>query len=279
MKRRKLHPLVETASAFVGFTARPQGNPFLISSGVPNSDFQWDGAFVDAMCEKIYETGRLPKTASATQALSFYIRNGWTRANPKPGDLVYFSYPGEGSATVYLAPRVGIVTATDTWREHRSFRVIEAQTDSGQPRGPQDRNGVYERTHYATDVATFVRIPIKYIKSPVAEEVSPGDLTATLHIVRPAHLERCSSASKTSTAKPAYRKSTELVQLALSQHPASNLRNADRQVFNGKTASALAAFQRFQGHPAAECTGTPNIRSLTELAASPYVTSKFEVDS
>lgn len=276
MKRKKIHPLVETASAFVGFTARPQGNPFLINAGVPNSDFQWDGAFVDAMLEKLYQTGRLPKTASSTEALAFYIRNGWQRRAPKPGDLVYFSYPGEGTATAYLSPRVGIVSSTDGWRANGTFRVIEGQTDSGQPKGPQDRNGVYERTHYATDVTAFVRIPNRYLGR---DEETREEATPTSHIVRPAHLERCSSSSKTATAKPAYRKSTELVQLALSQHPASNLRNADRQVYNNLTASAMAAFQRFQGHPASECLGYPNVRSLTELAASPYVSSKFEVDN
>lgn len=277
--KRQNHPLVETASEYVGFTARQTANVFLQHAGVAGSNFQWDGSFVDLVAKKTYQGAalKLPSHNNTTAALSFYIRNGWQRRAPKPGDIVFFSHPtADVGATAYLAPHIGIVSATGTWSKHRTFRVIEAQTWSGLPKAPRENNGVYERTHHQTDVVAFVRIPQTVMKL----KAQPQKLiSSTSHIVRRAHLERCTSSQKASTARPEYRKSTELVQLALAEHPAARLNNADRYVFNGKVQAALAAFQRFIGLPSEDCNGLPDERTLEALAASPYTTNKFDVDS
>jgi len=272
---REAHPLVQTASAFIGYTARPNANEFLVYSNV-TGEFQWDGSFVDAMIAKTASANRLPRHAHTNNALEFYLRNGWQRRAPKPGDLVFYTSPLKVRAQGYMSPRVGLVTCTTDWRKNGTFRSIDGQTHSGLPRAPRDLNGVYERTHYASDVLAFVRIPKRYLTKQNGE---PQYRAGNAPIVRPAHLERCSSRERTASAKPEYRLSTELVQLALSEHPATRLRNADRCVFNGLTRSALASFQRFCGHPSEECTGSPNVRTLEELSMSPYTSRKFNVQS
>lgn len=268
-----MHSFVDTASAYVGYTARPNANDFMAFSRV-TGDYQWDGSFIDVISDKTVTAGLLPKHANTTSALSFYIKNGWTRRAPKPGDLVFYTAPLKAQVQRYLAPRVGIVSSTKGWKVNGTFRAIEGQTHSGLPRAPKDLNGVYERTRYSTDVLAFVRIPERLFRHNGETVYPPTDAPT----VRPAHLERCSSAKKTASAKSAYRHSTELVQLALAEHPACKLRNADRFVFNGVTRSALASFQRFNGHPSHECDGTPNPRTLEQLSMSPYTTRKFSVE-
>lgn len=273
MRKRKSHPLVETASEFVGFTSRQNNNPFLVHAQV-NGDFQWDGSFVDALLDKTAGEGYLPSLNNTTTALQFFLKNGWQRRAPKPGDIVFFGYPTEqGSRIGYQSPHVGVVSQTDTWKQHRTFRVIEAQTHSGQPKAPRDNNGVYERTRHETDVTVFVRIPEKLFAARSAAETA-----ATSHIVRPAHLERCITRDKAASAKPEFRKSVETVQLALAAHPAVRLQNADRGVFNAKTRAALAAFQRFSGIPVTECNGKPTVQTLDLLSSSPYTVQRFNVE-
>ena len=274
MRKRKRHPLTETAREFIGFTSRQNNNPFLIHAQV-NGDYQWDGSFIDAMLDKTAGQGYLPSLNNTTTALQFFLKNGWQRRAPKPGDLVFFGYPADtGSRLGYQAAHVGIVSSTDTWREHKTFRVIEAQTHSGQPKAPRDNNGVYERTRHETDVTAFIRIPKKFFAARTAAKTA-----ATSHIVRPAHLERCTSRDKAASAKPEFRKSVETVQLALAAHPGVRLQNADRGVFNAKTRAALAAFQRFNGLPISECNGLPTVRTLELLTESPYTVERFDVAS
>lgn len=278
-KRRERHPFVETASAFVGYTARPGANDFLVYSQV-TGDYQWDGSFVDAIVDKTARQGLIPKHANTTNALSFYIHTGWTRRDPKPGDLVFFAHPLTVSSGRYLAPRIGIVSQTEGWKLNGSFRSIEGQTHSGLPRAPRDLNGIYERSHYRTDVLFFVRVPDRIFKDRAEDESdgpAPNNVDSVMHIVRPAHLDRCSSPQKTASAKPEHKTSTELVQLALAVHPCAKLKDADRYTFNGVTRSALASFQRFMGHPADQCDGSPNVRTLEELSISPYTSRKFTV--
>lgn len=277
MRKRKTNPLVETAREFVGFTSRQNNNPFLVHAQV-TGDVQWDGSFLDAMLDKTAGQGYLPSLNNTTTALQFFLKNGWQRRAPKPGDLVFFGYPAEsGSRVGYQAAHVGVVSSTDTWKEHRTFRVIEAQTHSGQPKAPRDNNGVYERTRHESDVTVFVRIPTKFYNRKENPAAAPA--AATSHIVRPAHLERCSSREKAASANPEFRKSVETVQLALAAHPASRLQNADRAVFNSKSRAALAAFQRFSGLPITECNGKPTVSTLELLASSPYIVERFDVDS
>lgn len=258
MKKRQPHPLVAKASTYLGYTARQQNNTFAISTGYTGT-FQWDGSFVDRVLRESGYNG-VPSHANTVTALSFYIRNGHQRRAPKPGDLVFYSFSAPGGTATFDPPHIGIVTDVSRWKSDGAFKAIEAQVNSGQPKGPLEENGVYERTRYATDVLTFVRVPgkLKLKGKPTSEKNVPG--------IQPAYITRCMTASQASTAKPQLRKSVEAVQLALAAHPAVNFQNADRGVFNLKSQSAFASFQRSIGVPADKCDGVPTLEQLDRLA-------------
>ena len=250
---------VETASSYLGYTARQQNNTFAISTGYTGT-FQWDGSFVDRILREAGFNG-VPTHANTVTALSFYTRNGYTRRAPKPGDIVFYSFSALSKTATFDQPHIGIVTDVSRWRADGAFKAIEAQVNSGQPKGPLEENGVYERTRYATDVLTFARVPKKL----------SGDRTSKKNnnevpLVLPAHITRCLTANQASTAKPQYRKAVEAVQVALSSHPGVNFRNADRGVFNLKSRSAFATFQRFNGVHQDQADGVPTTESLRLLA-------------
>ena len=257
-KPKQQHPLVEYAKNYVGYTARSGASVFQTDLGYTGDMFQWDGAFIDRVFKDAHVEG--PAHLHTASALAFYIRNGMTREKPQPGDLVFFAFSGEGGKPSFDAPHIGVVTATDTWKSHGSFRVVEGQVSNGLPKSPQDGNGVYERTRYATDVLCFVRTRKTLKRVPAAEAA------ATLHIVKIAHLNRCTSAAQAASAKPEYRKSVELLQVALAEHPAVQLRNAERGVYNSQTRAAIGAFQRYHG--VANATGVLDLKTLEALAAS-----------
>lgn len=275
-KATPLHPLAEAACEYVGYTCRDTNNIFLIDAGYSGT-FQWDGAFIDRVLKDAAASSGLPVHANVISALGFYIKNGWVHTRPKPGDLVFYNFALNGGTASFDPQHIGLVLKTDAWKTDSRFTAVEGNVDSGLPRGPRDNNGVYERTRYATDVLAFVRIPKRYLGVAVAE---PTDIPAatTLHIIKPAHLNRCATAATSMTAKPEFRRSVELVQLALASHPGVQLQNADRGVFNSKTTAALAAFKRISGAAPAACNGEPNVESLAALAAQPSTVTKFHVE-
>lgn len=274
-KKKPEHPLAEAASALVGYTSRDSNNIFLIAAGYTGT-FQWDGAFIDYICKTASASG-LPSHANINAALSFYLRNGWVHKNPQPGDLVFYNFPLNGGTATFDPMHIGLVVKTDTWKSDSRFIAVEGNVDSGLPKGPRDNNGVYERARYATDVLAFVRIPKRNFSLYATDASQPSEdpQPSTSHIIKPAHLNRCASTQQASTASPEFRKSVEIVQLALAAHPAVRLQNADRGVFNGKTRAAFAAYERFTGTRAEEATGNPNVKSLAALAAEPSTPIKF----
>lgn len=266
MRKDKQHPLAEAASAYTGYTTRDVNNTFAISTGFTGG-FQWDGSFIDRVLKDAKAASVLPSHVNTAVALAFYVKNGYLRSKPLPGDLVFYSFPSNSGTVSFDPPHVGVVTDVSKWKAASTFRAVEAQINSGLPKGDITPNGVYERTRYSTDVLAFVRIPNRLLQVPVVEPTDtqgPGVL-ATSNI-RTAHFDRCVP-GKVQTAKPEFRKSVETVQLALANHPGIQLRNANRGVYDAQTRSALAAFQRLQGFPESECSGQANIKTLRALAA------------
>lgn len=282
--------LAETASSYIGLTARPNTNQFLTQYARLSGNWQWDGIFVDYVLDQTLKQlglssnkSYLPDHRDVSAALSFYIRSGLLRTPartlartlaPAPGDIAFFAYSTqETGSTAFLSSRAAIVTSNEHWSAHGALQVVEGNINSGQPRGSQEWNGVFERTRYASDLIGYVKIPSWMLKSQRAgAEELPSNISYDV-TVRPALLQRCSSSATSKTASAEARKATETVQLALAAHPASNLRNADRAVFNAKTRAALAAYQRFIGLPSEKSDGQPDVFTLQQLAASPYLRS------
>lgn len=259
MRKKRIHPAVDAAHTYVGYTALADNRSQFGRSGL-----SWDGAFIDEIFKDLKY--QVPNHQYSASALAFYAKNGRLSQKPKVGDVVFFGFP-PGSGHGLEAPHVGIVSDTSAWKEHRSFKCIEGQTNTGLPRGPQEHNGVYERIRYEADVLTFAR-PARKLKnfaaaSAISNIGSPD--TEGSPSIRVSHLTKCSTSASAAQAGPKIQKSVELVQLALAAHPAVKLQNADRGVFNLKTRRALSAFQRYNG--ALNPDGTPDVNTLRTLSA------------
>jgi murein L,D-transpeptidase YcbB/YkuD len=257
---KKVHPIAEAASAYTGYTSRDVNNTFAISSGYTGG-FQWDGAFIDRVLKDAGAASVLPRHVNTATALAFYIKNGYLRSKPLAGDLVFYNFPTASQTVSFDPGHIGVVTDASKWKTAHAFRAVEAQVASGLPKAASEENGVYERTRFATDVATFVRIP-RYLLARTTD--TKAEAAAPTLNIRTAHFERCAP-GKAQTAKPEFRKSVEIAQLALAAHPGVRLQNADRGVYDRQTRAALAAFQRLQGFPPSECTGQANVKTLEAL--------------
>lgn len=262
IKRKRANPIAEAARSYEGFTARGNNsNSFAIEAGLTGNYFQWDGAFVDRVLATAGITGgTVPVHSNTAAALSFYLANGRVRTNPQAGDIVFYSFQTASGTASFDAPHVGIVTDVSRWKKETSFRAIEAQVNSGQPKAPSEENGVYERTRYATDVLAFVRVG--YTRFNKQRPVSEKELVT----VKPAYITRCTTSQQAASARPEIRRAVEAVQIALAAHPAVRLRDANRGVFDNKTRSAYAAFERFIGMRPEDCKGTPTVESLEALS-------------
>jgi hypothetical protein len=250
--KRRAHPLIEAASAYVGYTCKP-GNLSSFGTQTGTNGLSWDGSFIDVLAR---DSGvLLPATVYTPAALARYIQTGRFFHVPKPGDIVFFAFP-PGEDGELDAPHVGLVTDTTAWSKHRVFKTVEAQVNSGQPKGPQEHNGVYERVRHELDVIGFARPLLRKRRA-----FTNGHETLGVPVLA-AHLTACMSPQKAAAASPEVRRSVEMIQIALSNEV--GLRDADRGVFNPKTKAALAAFQRSIGQ--VNPTGMPDENTLRELA-------------
>jgi hypothetical protein len=254
--------LADLASKYLGYTCG-LGNMSAFGKRVGWDGNVWDGSFIDVI---FLDAGiKLPVSHTHTvAALAYYLRWGMTVRRPRRGDLVFYGFAVEAMG----APHIGIVTDATHWKEHRRFTAIEANVSSPNPRAPQEANGVYERVRHKYDVVAFVR-PTLYIESqqqqPAAKLplVRVGELRS---ITTPAHAARSPKAAR----------SVELVQLELARPEVAGLEQADRGIFDAKTRSALAKFQR-EHMGLVNATGDPTLSTLQYLGSFDTPTRKFDV--
>jgi hypothetical protein len=249
--------LINEARTHVGYTA-PPAHPDSYSTAVGQPGIPWAGAFLDVVIKRSgLEVLGVPSHVLTSTALARYISQGLIYAKPRPGDIVFFQSSTDPSQIPFGQPHVGLVTDVEHFVKHGVFKCIEGQTESGLPKGPAARNGVYERTRHVYDVVGFARP--KYRKLPDA---------------RPA---------KDST-KPVPKINAGAIRLGL-QHPSvvpiqlalavtSGLRGAQRGLFDQKTRAAFANFQRSLGMIDDAASGIPDVDSLRILALR---TGLFEV--
>jgi hypothetical protein len=167
--------------------------------------------------------------------------------------VVFFNF---STGAHFEMPHVGIVIDVTGVTFNGSFKTIEANIDTGLAKGPQDRNGIFERTRYLTDVLGFGR--------PNFSRSRLKDLPDELSSLPQVNLARVLS------LKPCL--DVELVQLALAEEV--GLRNAKRGTYDAQTRSAFANFQRKIGYVGDDATGIPDRKSLEALAIK---TKKFVV--
>jgi hypothetical protein len=225
--------LAERARQFSGYRSRGLlQNDFNAWTGT--GGMQWDGAFLDyiAALEKL--PGWIPVNSTAS-ALREYVRTRRLYQSPKPGDIAFFAFPAHEP---FRQVHVGLVTDVTEWKRARRFKTVEAQVSSGLPKGRPEEDGVYERTRYGYDVIGFGR---------------PDYKTA-----RP---KKTASATVTASAK-LNRGETVTVQLALGR--AVGLTDATKGVWDSKTASAYASWQRRCGMT--RVNGFPDADSLRALS-------------
>lgn len=240
---------ISTAESFVGFTVpNIQAVPFTQAIGRPGTT--WNGVFVD-YCAAKSGLGRLiPSHVSTAAALGTFVKSYQIYNRPVPGDIAYFEI------TTDVGPRVGIVTDVTNWEKHGTFQCIEAQTDSGLPRGDKIPNGVFKRTRYKYEVIAFARPNFKRaINGEAAARAQDPDLQKD--IMKPF--------VKSFTWRPGLKHpDVALVQLALST--LNDLKGVPRGEWDARSIAAFANFQRRIGYSPEEASGIPDGKSLNELS-------------
>ena len=153
----EINRALSTASRHVGYVAQANRNSIYGQKvGLPNQT--WNGAFLDVVFFESTASLDVPTFTYTPSALAYFVEKNRLYGKPRRGDIVFYAFPTEDGLT---QPHVGIVTDTSMWKVNRSFKAIEGQTDSGLPRGSRDKDGVYERIRYITDVLVFARPGIK----------------------------------------------------------------------------------------------------------------------
>lgn len=261
--------LADLASKYLGYTCG-HGNISAFGKRTGWDGHAWNGSFIDVV---FLDGGlRLPVSHTHTvAALAYYTRWGETVRRPKRGDLVFYGFGIEPMGS----PHIGIVTDTAHWKEHRRFTAIEANVATPNPRAPQDPNGVYERTRHKYDVLAFVR-PTLHIAN--VESLDP-DLTTSnnqkQNLVRVGEIRSCTTPAYAAKNRRVAR-SVEMVQIELARAEVAGLEQADRGVFDAKTRSALAKFQR-EHMGLVNATGEPTLSTLQYLASYATPVKKFAV--
>lgn len=249
--------ILNEAEKHVGYTA-PPSQPDMYSTAVGQPGIPWDGAFIDVVIRRAgFQVHGVPSHVLTAAALARYVLSGKLYTKPRPGDIVFFQGPTDSSQTPFAQPHVGLVTDVEHFVKHGMYKCIEGQTDSGLPKGPVARNGVYSRNRYAYDVIGFARP--RYVK------------------LQDAHPVKVSTKSIPKVNAGAIRlglKHPSVVPIQMALATTSGLRGAPRGEFDHKTRAAFANFQRSMGLNGELAAGVPNEASLRILASR---TGLFEV--
>ncbi len=232
--------LIDQARSHVGNRSRAQKiNPY--GAAVGQDGQAWAGSFLEVVFRESGEKGQ-PNLVSTTAALGEFTRSNRIFRVPKAGDLVFYNFSTDHA---FAQLHIGLVTDVSKWKKTGAFRVVEGQTASGLPKGPQESDGVYERTRYGTDVLAFARP--KYGKTLTVSVPDTGPF------VQPANVQ------------PGKRgKSVVLLQSALND--AVGAVGMLRGTFDAPTVSAVARFQRYIGYTGERANGQPDETTLRRLA-------------
>jgi hypothetical protein len=247
MTKRNRDLTVETASRHIGYVAQANRNSVYGNRvGLPNQT--WNGAFLDVVFVESTASLSVPTFAYTPSALAYFVEHNRIFRKPKKGDIVFYAFPTEDSLG---QPHVGIVTDVSMWKVNRSFKAVEAQTDSGLPRGSRDKDGVYERIRYITDVLAFAR---------PKHQARSTDMKLNFSYTSNRSSEYIAKVNSSLTNQPF----DEVAEIQLALSTKVGLRDARRGVFDNHTRSAYAKWQRHMGY-GNRATGQPDAPSLDQL--------------
>lgn len=233
--------LDETRS-HLGYRPRPGGlSEFAIRTGYKGETLPWSGSFIDCVARDAGIV--IPSCVYSPSGLSEFVLSRRAHTDPQPGDIVFYNFP---TGAQFGMPHVGIVTACDEYMQTGEFLAIEGNVNSGLPKGHADRDGVYERTRYKSDVIMFGRPDFDFRPGKDAE-MQTGRLFIKEYHVRPGRQNP----------------DVQTVQLALST--IVTLENVTWGRFDASTQRAYARWQRAIGYVYPDSTGIPDVASLKLL--------------
>jgi hypothetical protein len=248
----QLERFLTEARSHLGYKCRPGGlSDFAVRAGYKGSAIPWSGAFIDCVARdsELF----LPACVYTPSGLAEFSLSRRVHEKPEAGDIVFYSFP---TAEQFGMPHVGIVTDTTEYTHTGMFRAIEAQINSGLPRGSTDKTGVFERTRHRSEVIAFAR-PNFDLRPGIGPKKQTVAVLIKIRNVRPGR--------RTSD--------TETVQLALTD--TVDLSNYSAGEFDAATAQAYARWQRQIGLVYPDCTGVPDLSSLKLLGE---VTGRFTIE-
>ena len=239
---------ISTAESFVGLTV-PNLNAVPFTQAIGRQGTTWNGVFIDYCAVKAGLGEEIPSHISTASSLGTFVKSLQLHNRPLPGDIAYFEIPTD------VGPRVGIVTDVSMWEKFGMFQCVEAQTDSGLPRGDKIENGVFKRNRYKYEVIGFARPNFARAINQLAEAASHPD--PAKDIMKPL--------VKSFTWRPGLKHpDVATVQFALST--INDLKGVPRGEWDQRSQAAFANFQRRIGYTPVEANGIPDGKSLNELA-------------
>lgn len=249
MKRRNRElrdKFVDRAIQETGYTSRANGTSVYAERvGYVGNGLPWDGAFIDVVAR---ECGlRLTAHVYSASALAEYVRTARLYRKPQVGDIVFFNFAAD-AATSFNGPHVGIVIDTSAWDRSGKVLTVEAQTNSGLPKGSQLNDGVYKRIRYSTDVLGFGRPD--FVKAASEGDVTFNEALPTV------------SAARALSGKP--NRDAANIQLALAA--VTDVRDMNRGTWCPSTKAAFARYQRMIGFVGTDVDGVPTDETLKRLA-------------
>jgi len=238
---------ISTAESFVGLTV-PNIESVPFTQAIGRSGTTWNGVFIDYCAVKAGLGREIPSHISTASSLGTFVKSYQVHNRPHPGDIAYFEISTD------VGPRVGIVTDVSNWEKLGMFYCVEAQTDSGLPRGDKIPNGVFKRKRYKYETIAFARPNFARAITELAAAEAPDP---EKDIMKPL--------VKSFTWRPGIKHpDVAVVQLALST--VNDLTGVPRGEWDSRSQAAFANFQRRIGYTPVEANGIPDGKSLNELA-------------
>ncbi len=250
--RQRRDRFLEEARSHLGYRTRPGGlSDFGQTVGYSGHDIPWAGAFIDVVARTAEVS--IPACVNTTSGLAELVHSRRVVSTPRPGDLVFYSFPTLG---LWGQPHVGIVTGLgEDFVQTGRFTAIEAQTGSGLPKDIADRSGVFERTRWRYEVIAFARPDFRR-RPGIGANMQTDSILVRLNRLRPGK----GSAD------------VQTVQVALMQ--VAGLGRHEVGVLDGPTRDAYARWQRMIGRVGPDADGKPDPGSLARLGR---ITGLFEV--